>query len=441
LGGGVDGFGEDLTKGRGVITAIAAFPSRGGIDAVGEVVWAGASDGKICVTQNAHELTKARFFDVTRSPLPNRFVTDIAVDPRNVQRAVATFSGFNRSTSSTPGHVFLTESFGGTWTDISGNLPDVPVTSAVLDPNKPSTIYIGTDIGVFMTTDMGRNWVRLGNGMPRVSVLQLRYHLASGSLIAATHGRGVFRLTVNPRPLATVSAASYSGSDLASEAIVASFGTEMATKTEAATKLPLPTELAGTRVYVRDAFGTERPAALFFVSPTQINYQIPPGSIPGVAMITVISSDGKTSVGFTNLNYVTPSLFTANANGTGVPVGAVYRARANGTTTVEPLAQQQGTQFVTLPIEVSNPNEQVFLVLYGTGFRNRSAITAAGVSFSGNGFSPIAGTVTYVGTQGTLIGLDQLNLRVPSSMAGRGEVNLGFSVEGKPANIVRVNFK
>ena len=43
-------LGEDLTKGRGVITTIAAFPSRGGIDAVGEVVWAGASDGKICIT-------------------------------------------------------------------------------------------------------------------------------------------------------------------------------------------------------------------------------------------------------------------------------------------------------------------------------------------------------------------------------------------------------
>jgi uncharacterized protein (TIGR03437 family) len=441
LGGGVDGYGDDLTKGKGVVTAIAAFPSRGGIDAVGEVVWTGSSDGKVCVTQTAHELTRARFFDVTRSPLPNRFVTDIAIDPRNVQRAVATYSGFNRSTPSTPGHVFLTESFGGGWTDISGNLPDVPVTSVVLDPNKPSTIYIGTDMGVFMTTDTGRNWVRLGNGMPRVSVLQLRYHLASGSLVAATHGRGMYRLTVNPRPLTTVSAASFNGNDLAAEAIVASFGTEMATKTEAANKLPLPTELAGTRLYVRDAFGTERQAALFFVSPGQINFQIPPGTIPGLAMITVISSDGKTSVGFTNINYVTPSLFTANSNGTGVPTGAVYRVRANGTTAVEPLAQLQGTQYVPLPIDVSNQSEQVFLVIFGTGFRNRSALSAAGVTFTGNGFNPIAGTVTFVGAQGSLVGLDQLNLRVPPSMAGRGEVNLVLSVEGKQANVVRVNFK
>jgi uncharacterized protein (TIGR03437 family) len=157
--------------------------------------------------------------------------------------------------------------------------------------------------------------------------------------------------------------------------------------------------------------------------------------------MTIISGDGKTSVGFSNLNYVTPSLFTANANGAGVPAGAVYRTRANGTTTVEPLAQQQGTQFVPLPLDVSNPSEQVFLVLFGTGFRNRSAITAAGVTFSGTGFSPIAGTVTYVGAQGSLVGLDQLNLRVPPSMAGRGEVNLVFSVEGKQANVVRVSFK
>lgn len=444
LGGGVDGYGADLTKGQGVITTLAAFPSRGGIDAVGEVVWTGSSDGMIYVTQNAHEIAKTRFRNVTRAPLPNRFVTDIALDVRNVQRAVATFSGFNRATSNTPGHVFLTENFGASWTDISGNLPDVPVNSAVLDPTRPATIFVGTDIGVFQSTDNGRTWVRLGNNFPSVSVLQMRYHQPSGSLIAATHGRGVYRLTLNPRPLSTVSAASFGGAGLAGEAIVTSFGVDLATKSESANKVPLPTTLAGTRVYVRDAFGTERIAPLFFVSPNQVNFQVPAGSVPGQATITILDSDGKASVGYATLNFVSPSLFTANANGSGPPTGAVYRVRADGSTSIEPLTQAQGSTNAAAPIDVSNPNEQVYLVLFGTGFRYRSALSAATVTFSpvtANAFPPVNGSVSFVGKQGALVGLDQLNARVPATLAGRGEVNLGFNVDGRQANTVRVNFK
>jgi len=78
--------------------------------------------------------------------------------------------------------------------------------------------------------------------------------------------------------LANVSAASFSGTTLASEAIVAAFGQSLATRLETAVSLPLPTSLAGTVVRVRDSAGTQRDAPLFFVSPTQVNYQIPAGT-------------------------------------------------------------------------------------------------------------------------------------------------------------------
>jgi uncharacterized protein (TIGR03437 family) len=444
LGTGPDEFGDDLTRGKGVISTIAVFPSRGGVDATGEVVWTGSSDGMVYVTQNGHELNKTRFFNVTRAPLPNRFVTDIAVDPRNVQRALVTFSGFNRATPNTPGHVFYTNNFGGNWIDISGNLPDVPVNAAVFDPNNTSVFYIGTDIGVFQTNDAGRNWVRLGNNFPQVSVLQLRYQFSSGSLVAATHGRGVYRLTLNPRTLATVSAASFSGGDLAADGVASAFGTGLAVKTEAATVVPLPTTLAGTRVYVRDSFGTERAAPLFFVSAGQINFQIPSGTTPGNAVVTVINNAGQPAVGNINVNFVKPSLFTANANGSGVPAGIVFRMRADGSTATESLFQPQGNQFVPVPIDVSNPNEQVYLVLFGTGFRYRSSIAAASVTFTPmvNGApTPVSGIVAFAGAQGSLIGVDQTNLRVPATLAGRGEVNLVFNVDGQTANPLRVIFK
>jgi uncharacterized protein (TIGR03437 family) len=197
-------------------------------------------------------------------------------------------------------------------------------------------------------------------------------------------------------------------------------------------------------VYVRDSFGTERPAPLFFVSANQVNFQIPAGTTPGVAVVTIINSDGQPSVGNININYVKPSLFTANANGSGIPAGVVYRVRANGSTAIEPLFERQGTQFVPVPIDVSVAGDQVFLVLFGTGFRYRSSLAATNVTFTpvvSGAFSPITGTVTFAGAQGSLIGVDQTNLRVPPTLAGRGEVNLLFSVEGKQANSVRVNFK
>jgi len=77
--------------------------------------------------------------------------------------------------------------------------------------------------------------------------------------------------------------------------------------------------LAGTTVKVRDSLGVERNAPLFFVSPGQVNYLIPPGSAVGTANITVTNGQGGTATGQSSIAAVAPGLFTANANGTGVP--------------------------------------------------------------------------------------------------------------------------
>jgi len=212
LGPSVDGFGADLTGGNilfpiasgfpAFITAIAAHPTfNTDTDPPGEVVWTGSGDGVIQVTTNAGALAGASFTNITKPPLPNRFVTDIALDPFNQLRAVATYSGFNANTSATPGHVFTTTDQGATWRDISGNLPDVPVNSVALDPRSVKVIYVGADIGVFQTMDGGATWVRLANGMPKVAVPMIRFHALQRNLVAATHGRGVFRMGVADAPL------------------------------------------------------------------------------------------------------------------------------------------------------------------------------------------------------------------------------------------------
>jgi uncharacterized repeat protein (TIGR01451 family) len=129
--------------------------------------------------------------------LPARPVTQFAVDRSNWRTAYVSYAGFNAATPNKPGHVFATDNGGQSWKDISGNLPDVPVNSVLLDPSAPNTLYAGTDVGAFVTTNGGANWVLLATGLPVVSIWQLSYDPSHRQLVAGTHGRGAFS-TTNP---------------------------------------------------------------------------------------------------------------------------------------------------------------------------------------------------------------------------------------------------
>jgi uncharacterized protein (TIGR03437 family) len=235
----------------------------------------------------------------------------------------------------------------------------------------------------------------------------------------------------------SVSAADYSRT-LATEAIAAVFGTALATSTQAATTLPLPTTLGGTTLIVRDSFGVERLAPLFFVSAGQINYQIPPGTAPGVATVTVRNGNGTVSAGTVQIESVAPGLFTANASGQGVAAGYVLRVKANGAQSVEPIAEfnAQTARFVPRLIDFGPESDQLFLILFGNGIRNRTSQFRVTVTVGG-----VDCEVLFAGAQGGFVGLDQLNLRLPRSLAGRGETDVVVKVEEKAANTVKVSFR
>lgn len=243
---------------------------------------------------------------------------------------------------------------------------------------------------------------------------------------------------VAPNSATTVSAASFQGSELASESIAALFGTQLATGTNAATGLPLPTSLAGTRVGVTDSAGVERAASVFFVSPTQINFLVPAGSAPGTTMLNITSGNGMISRATTTLARVAPGLFAANASGQGPAAAVVLRVKADGSQTFETSARFDAAQnrFVSVPIDVSNEAEQVFVLLFGTGLRQRSALSAVQVTAGGQALD-----VSFAGAAPDLAGLDQINARLPRSMTGRGDVEIVLTVDGKAANRVRLNLK
>ena len=240
------------------------------------------------------------------------------------------------------------------------------------------------------------------------------------------------------RAMATVSAASYLGASLASESMVAAFGTGLATGVSIANSLPLPTTLLGTSVKVKDSAGAERLAPLFFVAPTQINFQIPVATANGTANVTVTSGDGTVSGGNVAIASVAPGLFTGDASGQGVAAAVALRIKANGAQIFEPVGafDTATNRFVATPIDLGPESDQVILLLFGTGLRFRSSLAATSAKIGG-----INSEVLYVGLQGDYVGLDQINIPLSRGLIGRGDVDVLLAVDGKTANTVKIKIK
>lgn len=187
----------DLTTG---CTGTAPNGARGclisavGVADGGSGVWVGTDDAVVSVSPNAVTSDNPTWNRVGRGVLPNRPVNQIAVDRSNWRVAYLAFGGFGAATPRNKGHVFATTDGGQTFRDATGNLPDVPVNSVVIDPSDQNTIYVGSDVGTFVSTNGGRVYKRLGDGMPKVATWQLDYDATNGVLLSGTHGRGAYTL-------------------------------------------------------------------------------------------------------------------------------------------------------------------------------------------------------------------------------------------------------
>jgi uncharacterized protein (TIGR03437 family) len=248
----------------------------------------------------------------------------------------------------------------------------------------------------------------------------------SDSAISAPIGTATGRVV-------NVSAANFSPSSLAAESIAAAFGVNLSTMTETAVTMPLPTRLGGARVFVTDSHQIEREAPLFFVSPNQINYLIPAGVAPGEAKVVVASDNGALSLSTMQIALVAPSLFTANASGSGVAAALALRVRANNEQSYEAVAEFDGQKFIPRPIDSGASDDQLYLILFGAGVRHEQDLSAITARIGG-----VPVEVLYAGPQGSFTGLDQINLKLPRTLAGRGEVEIELSVNGQAANPVRI---
>src|ERR1035438_10257045 len=174
------------------------------------VAIAGTNDGNVQIGFNLGTGTQAQanWVNVTggNAVLPNRPIMGIALDPSSSAPGTpigyAAVGGFNNNSPSTPGHVFrvvctmtLTPCDGFTWTDKTGNLPDIPVDSIIVNPKFPTQVFAGSDFGLYYTDDITANppvWNRFNNGLPNVMVWDMSVDRGSSTLALWTRSRGAY---------------------------------------------------------------------------------------------------------------------------------------------------------------------------------------------------------------------------------------------------------
>jgi uncharacterized protein (TIGR03437 family) len=227
---------------------------------------------------------------------------------------------------------------------------------------------------------------------------------------------------------------------LTSEMISAGFGAGLSTETASSTRLPLATTLGNRRVLVKDSAGVERNAKLIFVSPSQVNFITPSGMADGAAIIRILdaTSNQVLKVGLSEVAFAAPGIFSANGTGQGPAAAQIVRVKPGNIQTYESIVQLDSAtrRYVTAAIDFGPEDNQLFLVLYGSGFRQAARTDNVTVKLGGTD-----GTVTYAGSQPSLDGLDQINVRLPRTLIGRDEVDLVVTVAGPAANTLKVRFK
>ncbi|MGH9934690.1 MAG: DUF5666 domain-containing protein, partial [Blastocatellia bacterium] len=243
---------------------------------------------------------------------------------------------------------------------------------------------------------------------------------------------------MNYNAATTVSAASYRDNN-APGSIVAAFGANMSSTRATAATLPLPLSLGDVAVLVDG-----KRSGLFFVSRDQINYQIPDNLPSGSANVVVTLKGQPVAHGVIRISNVAPSLFTANASGSGAPAGLLLRVKANGQQVLESLARFDAglKQFIPAPI-ARQTGEQLFLILFGTGLQLAANTDGnAGNGVAENVQATIGGVnaqVIFAGKAPGFAGLEQLNLRIPDNAPANPATPVMVSVRDRSNNLKQAN--
>jgi uncharacterized protein (TIGR03437 family) len=227
-----------------------------------------------------------------------------------------------------------------------------------------------------------------------------------------------------------VESAAAPSSAVAPSSLASLYGANLAAGVAQAALQPLPLALGGVTLSVTDAAGAVRTAPLLYVSPGQINFVVPDGTVPGPATVMVSGQTFTTAV-----QSVAPTLFSMNGAGSGVAAATaiVVQAANPMLQSSVPVFQCAGSSCASVPI-VLGANTPVYVSFYGTGIRNRSSLANVAMTINGIGVP-----VLYAGPAPGYTGLDQVNASLVLSLRGSGESNMVLTVDGQTANTVTIN--
>ncbi len=428
----------------------STFLGGAGKDDVAEGIVIDAS-GSVYVTgwtaSSKFPTTPGAFQTTYHSTGPYVSLTDGFVTKLNATGASLVYSTYLGGESSDVGQGIAVDSLGNAYVTGNSGSRDFPLASQF--PVRPNpygpfvTKLNPSGSGLIYSTFLGTgNWdkgsrIALDSAGSAYVTGNMEGQLPAAGVPPQGYGGGGYDAFVAKIAAAgSVSSASFVRAGFAPESVAAAFGEGQATSTQKAETTPLPTSLAGTTVKVIDSEGVERLAPLFFVSPGQVNYLIPAGTASGPARVILTSGDGRSYTDVVQIEPVAPALFSANASGQGVAAAVAIRVGAGGSQTNMPVFQFDEAQrkMVPAPLDLGAESDQFILILFGTGIRHRSDLSAVRVKIDEDDCE-----VLYAGAQGEFVGLDQVNIRVPRSVIGFGEVDVVLTVDGRAANKVTIN--
>jgi uncharacterized protein (TIGR03437 family) len=185
----------------------------------------------------------------------------------------------------------------------------------------------------------------------------------------------------------------------------------------------------GVSVSLTDSNGGVFPAQLFFVSPGQVNWLVPAGAASGAATVTLTNAlSSATFTGRALISSTAPGLYTANLSGQGPAAAQV----TDGRTYADTFTCNSAGACVLNPIDVAT---QPYLVLYGTGIRGAAPGTVT-VRIGDVDIAP-----AFAGAQGADPGLDQVNIALPSTLKGRGQLVVTVTANGQASNMAQLLFQ
>ncbi len=168
------------------ITAISESPLMYGL------IYVGTDDGRVSMTRDGGKT----WHDISRGLPYQKWVSRIVASQYELGTVFLTQHG--RADDDFAPYVWMSTDFGRTWRDISQGVPLGPVNVIREDPVDRNILYLGTDLGVYVSKDRGKTWNVLGGNLPSSYVHDLIIHPRDNIIVIATHGRGMWVMDADP---------------------------------------------------------------------------------------------------------------------------------------------------------------------------------------------------------------------------------------------------